>query len=172
MGQRVRGANGVAQPHRRAQLAAIPTAPLTALIVPTGTWGLRGSRRFLLSAQRGSQELSWDVVCSRNTPPWLAACTGVWMLSRDPGAGRAGGKLLHPRAFPAGKGDPEKGGFWHGLLGVCRLFQAGFSHLIDQMFLAWIKSQTMGPEGTRGKAGSPSRRLQARLKQPQVFGLS
>lgn len=84
MGQKVRGANGAAQPHRRVQLAAIPTAPLTALIVPTGTWGLGGSCRVPLSAQRGSQELSWDLVCSRNASPWLAACTEVWMLSRDP----------------------------------------------------------------------------------------
>lgn len=97
-----------------------------------------------------------------------------WCLDAEqgPGAGRAGGKLLHPGAFPAGKGDPEEGGFWHGLPGVFRLFQAGSSHLTDQTFLAWIRSQTMGPEGTRGKAGSPSCRLQARLKQPQVFGLS
>lgn len=91
---------------------------------------------------------------------------------QGPGAGHAGGKLLRPGAFPAGKGDPEEGGFWCDLPGVCRLFQAGFSRLNGKMFLVWIRSQTMGPEGTWGEAGSPSPRLQTRLKQPQVFGLS
>lgn len=52
-------------------------------------------------------------------------------------------------------------------------FWAPFSHLNDQMwFLVFISSQTMGPKGTGGKAGSPSSQRRAELNQPRVFGLT